>query len=41
MSDRIAIIDKGEIIALEEVEKLIPKGKTLEDVFIEKISKHH
>lgn len=35
VSDRIAIMDRGELLRLEPVDKLIPKGKTLEDVFIE------
>jgi len=37
MSDRIAIMDRGTILSLESVDKLIPKGKSLEDVFIEKV----
>jgi ABC-2 type transport system ATP-binding protein len=34
ISDRIAIMDQGKLLKLETVAKLIPKGKTLEDVFI-------
>lgn len=37
MSDRIAIMDQGRILKLEPVAKLIPKGKSLEEVFIETI----
>lgn len=37
MSDRIAIMDQGSILKLDTVQKLIPKGKTLEQVFIETI----
>ena len=37
MSDRIAIMDRGKILCLESVGKLIPKGKSLEEVFIETI----
>jgi ABC-2 type transport system ATP-binding protein len=35
MSDRIAIMDRGKMLRVEPVTKLIPKGKTLEQVFIE------
>ncbi len=34
MSDRVAIMDKGVLKACDTVKKLIPKGKTLEDVFV-------
>ncbi|HSI20553.1 MAG TPA: ABC transporter ATP-binding protein [Verrucomicrobiae bacterium] len=34
MSDRVAVMDKGELKAFDTVKKLIPKGKTLEDVFV-------
>lgn len=37
MSDRIAIMDRGEILKLAPVKELIPKGKTLEEVFIETV----
>jgi ABC-2 type transport system ATP-binding protein len=37
MSDRIAIMDHGHLLAIDEVSALIPKGKTLEQVFIEKV----
>ena len=37
MSDRIAIMDRGSILKLEPVSALVPKGKDLEDVFIETI----
>jgi ABC-2 type transport system ATP-binding protein len=37
MSDRIAIMDRGNLLALDTVSKLIPKGKTLEEVFIEMV----
>ena len=37
MSDNIAIVDRGKILRLESVGKLIPKGKTLEQVFIETV----
>lgn len=34
ISDRIAIMDQGKILRLDTVAGLVPKGKTLEDVFI-------
>lgn len=37
MSDRIAIMDRGKILKLEPVTRLIPKGKTLEEVFMQTI----
>jgi ABC-2 type transport system ATP-binding protein len=37
MSDRIAIVDRGTILKLDTVASLIPKGKTLEEVFISTI----
>lgn len=37
MSDRIAIMDRGQVLCLDTVGKLIPKNKTLENVFIETI----
>lgn len=37
MSDQIAIMDRGEILKLDTVKKLIPKGKNLEEVFIETV----
>jgi ABC-2 type transport system ATP-binding protein len=37
MSDRIAIMDRGQILQLASVKELIPKGKTLEEVFIETV----
>ena len=37
MSDRIAIMDRGKILKLEKVKDLIPKGKSLEEVFIETV----
>jgi ABC-2 type transport system ATP-binding protein len=37
MSDRIAIMDRGNLLRLEKVSSLIPKGKTLEEVFIDTI----
>jgi ABC-2 type transport system ATP-binding protein len=37
MSDRIAIMDRGAILKLDTVPNIIPKGKTLEEVFIETI----
>lgn len=41
MSDKIAIMDQGLIIANKSVEQLIPKNKTLEQVFIEKVTESH
>jgi len=40
MSDRIAIMNRGKILKLASVKELIPKGKTLEQVFIETIETH-
>ncbi|MBU6389511.1 ABC transporter ATP-binding protein [Patescibacteria group bacterium] len=37
MSDRIAIMDHGRLLALDTVKKLIPSGKTLEEVFIKTV----
>ncbi len=37
ISDRIAIMDHGMILKLDSVSKLIPKDKTLEDVFIKTV----
>ncbi|MEI6477997.1 MAG: ABC transporter ATP-binding protein [bacterium] len=37
MSDRIAIVDRGQLLRLGSVSELIPMGKTLEQVFIETI----
>jgi len=37
MSDRIAIMDHGKIVRLGTVKELIPKGKNLEEVFIEAV----
>lgn len=37
MSDRIAIMNQGSLLKHEKVSELIPKGKTLEDVFIQTI----
>lgn len=37
MSDRIALMDRGKILRFETVKELIPRGKTLEEVFIETI----
>jgi ABC-2 type transport system ATP-binding protein len=34
MSDRVAIMDRGTIRASGTVKELIPKGKTLEDIFV-------
>lgn len=34
MSDRVAIMDKGKLKAFDTVKNLIPKGKTLEDIFV-------
>lgn len=41
MSDRVAIMDQGQLKALGSVAKLIPKGKTLEDVFVNHVSANH
>ena len=40
ISDRIAIINKGSLLKLEPVKKLVPHGRTLEEVFIETIASH-
>ena len=40
ISDRIAIINKGSLLKLESVKKLVPKGRSLEEVFIETIASH-
>lgn len=40
MSDRIAIIDRGSLLKLETVQKLIPAGQTLEQVFIKTVEAH-
>lgn len=37
MSDRIAIMDKGKILTMDMTGKMVPKGKTLEEVFIKTI----
>jgi ABC-2 type transport system ATP-binding protein len=37
MSDTVAIMDRGQLKAYDSVKKLIPKGKTLEDVFIKHV----
>ena len=37
MSDRIAIVDHGSVLKLDTVQKLIPKGQTLEEVFLSTI----
>ena len=37
MSDRIAIMDQGKILRLETVASLVPKGKSLEEVFLETV----
>ena len=37
ISDRIAIINKGHLLQLDTVKKLVPKGRSLEEVFIEAI----
>jgi ABC-2 type transport system ATP-binding protein len=34
MSDKVAIMDKGKLKVFDTVKNLIPKGKTLEDVFV-------
>lgn len=41
ISDKIAIMNQGELLKLEPVNQLIPKGKSLEDVFIEVIKVAH
>jgi ABC-2 type transport system ATP-binding protein len=38
MSDKVAIMDQGKLKAFDTVGKLIPKGKTLEDVFVKLIA---
>lgn len=38
MSDRIAIMDKGEILKIDTVQKMVPRGNTLEEVFIKTIT---
>lgn len=38
VSDRIAIMNHGKLLALEPTKTLVPKGKTLEDVFIATIT---
>lgn len=40
MSDRIAILDQGTLLKIDTVTKLIPKGETLEEVFIKTIENH-
>lgn len=40
ISDRIAIINHGTLLKLETVKKLVPKGRNLEEVFIETIAAH-
>ena len=37
MSDRIAIMDRGVILKLDTVRALIPRNKTLEEVFLDTI----
>ncbi len=37
ISDRIAIMDHGTLLKLDTVTNLIPKGKTLEEVFIKTV----
>lgn len=37
MSDQIAIMDKGKILRITSTEKLVPKNKSLEEVFLETI----
>lgn len=38
VSDRIAIMDNGKLLTLERTSTLVPKNKTLEDVFIATIT---
>jgi ABC-2 type transport system ATP-binding protein len=38
MSDRIAIMDQGKLLTVDTVRSLIPQGKSLEQVFIEKVT---
>lgn len=38
LSDRVAIMDQGKLQALGTVKQLIPKGKTLEDVFVSHVT---
>ena len=37
MSDKIAIMDRGKMLRYDTVAKLVPKGKTLEEVFLNTI----
>ena len=37
VSTHIAIMDKGQLMKYDTVQKIIPKGKTLEEVFIETV----
>ena len=39
LSDRIAIMDRGTVLAMDTVTNLIPKGRDLESVFIETVEK--
>jgi ABC-2 type transport system ATP-binding protein len=41
MSDRVAIMDRGFLKRIDTVAKLIPKGKTLEDVFVKTVEDGH
>jgi ABC-2 type transport system ATP-binding protein len=41
MSDTVAIMDHGKLKAYGSVKELIPKGKTLEDVFVRNVEVSH